>query len=135
MPTARKQQMPDPDEHLTAEDLAHFKDVLEKARLETTTRSLERVHEALDTQTHLPDEADEASNARDQAFELRLADKDRKLIGLIDHALRKIEMGDFGYCEGTGEPIPKARLELRPWARYSVEYKDKLEKDRQLHGL
>ena len=135
MATASTQPAPDPDDHLSADDIAHFKRVLEEAKAEIFARSKERMQEALDTETHLPDEADQATSERDQAFELRLADKDRKLLSLIDHALGKIGRGEFGYCEGTGEPIPRKRLELRPWARYSVEYKDRLEKERKLHGL
>ena len=44
------------------------------------------------------------------------------------------ESGEYGLCEGTGEPIPRARLELRPWARYSVEHKMVLERERALHS-
>lgn len=74
------------------------------------------------------DEVDQASAMEAQNLNLRLLDRDRKLLSEIDHALGKIETGDFGYCEGTGEPIPKRRLELRPWTRHSVKYKEKLER-------
>jgi DnaK suppressor protein len=74
------------------------------------------------------DEVDQASAMVEQNLNLRLLDRDRKLLGEIEHALGKIDTGDFGYCEGTGEPIPKRRLELRPWCRHSVKYKEKLER-------
>jgi DnaK suppressor protein len=74
------------------------------------------------------DEVDLASATVDQNLTFRLLDRDRKLLGEIDHAIQKIQTGEFGYCEGTGEPIPKRRLELRPWCRHSVKYKEQLEK-------
>jgi DnaK suppressor protein len=74
------------------------------------------------------DEVDLASATVDQNLTFRLLDRDRKLLGEIDHAIQKIESGEFGYCEGTYEPIPKRRLELRPWCRHSVKYKEQLEK-------
>ena len=74
------------------------------------------------------DEVDLASATVDQNLTFRLLDRDRKLLSEIDHAIQKIRTGEFGYCEGTWEPIPKARLQLRPWCRHSVKYKEQLEK-------
>jgi DnaK suppressor protein len=74
------------------------------------------------------DEVDQASAMVEQNLTFRLLDRDRKLLSEIDHAIAKLDSGDFGYCEGTGEPIPKRRLELRPWCRHSVKYKEKLER-------
>ena len=82
----------------------------------------------------MTDEAEHAVLDSERGLSLRLADKDRKLLALIYHALGKIDRGTFGLCEGTGEPIERARLELRPWARYSVAYKLTLERERALHG-
>ncbi|RYZ80456.1 MAG: hypothetical protein EOP06_25295, partial [Proteobacteria bacterium] len=42
--------------------------------------------------------------------------------------LEKIKSGEYGFCEGTGEPIPKRRLEVRPWCRHSVKFKEQLER-------
>ena len=74
------------------------------------------------------DEVDLASATVEQNLTLRLLDRDRKLMGEIDHAIAKIDTGDYGFCEGTGEVIPKRRLELRPWCRHSVKYKEQLER-------
>ena len=49
----------------------------------------------------------------------------------IDEALKRIQEGTYGICEGTGKPIPKKRLEAYPTARYCVEYQEKLEEERQ----
>jgi DnaK suppressor protein len=67
---------------------------------------------------------DQAQHETEQNFRLRLADKQRKLLNEIQAALLKFEEGEYGICEGTEEPIGFARLEVRPWARYSVEYKE-----------
>ena len=71
-----------------------------------------------------------ATQISEQAFNLKLADKDRKLLKEIDRALRKFDEDEYGICEGTGDPIRRKRLELRPWTRYSVEHKELLEKQR-----
>jgi len=55
-------------------------------------------------------------------------DSERKLIVEIDDALDRIENGTYGICEGTGQPIPKERLEAIPWARYCTVYASLLEK-------
>jgi RNA polymerase-binding protein DksA len=55
-------------------------------------------------------------------------DSERKLLQEIDDALQRIEEGAYGICEGTGKPIPKARLRAQPWARCCVEYARSLEK-------
>lgn len=59
---------------------------------------------------------------------LGLIDSERKLIVEIDDALQRMEQGTYGICEGGGEPIPKARLEAIPWARYCVVCASLLEK-------
>ena len=74
------------------------------------------------------DEVDLASATVDQNLTFKLLDRDRKLLAELNHAIRKIDDGEFGYCEGTGEPIPKRRLEVRPWCKYSVKYKEQLER-------
>ena len=74
------------------------------------------------------DEVDLATVTIEQDLTFRLLDRERRLLSEIDHALMKMKNGDFGYCEGTGEPIPKRRLELTPWTRHSVKHKEQLEK-------
>ncbi|HSM26630.1 MAG TPA: RNA polymerase-binding protein DksA, partial [Thioalkalivibrio sp.] len=68
-----------------------------------------------------PDPNDRASHESEASLELRTRDRYRKLIGKIDAALRRIDLGEYGYCEETGEPIGLARLEARPIATLSVE--------------
>ena len=68
-----------------------------------------------------PDLNDRASSETDWGIELRTRDRQRKLIAKIDSALRRIEEGEYGYCEVTGEPIGLGRLVARPIATMTVE--------------
>ena len=80
----------------------------------------------------LPDMADRASSESDRALELRARDRQRKLIAKIDAALRRIETGEYGYCEDTGEPIGVARLDARPIATLSLEAQERHERSERL---
>ena len=68
-----------------------------------------------------PDLNDRASSETDWGIELRTRDRQRKLIAKIDSALRRIDEGDYGFCEVTGEPIGLGRLVARPIATMTVE--------------
>jgi DnaK suppressor protein len=68
-----------------------------------------------------PDLNDRASSETDWGIELRTRDRQRKLVAKIDSALRRIEEGEYGYCEVTGEPIGLGRLSARPIATMTVE--------------
>ena len=73
--------------------------------------------------------ADIGSDTYEQEFSLGLMDNGHQLVREIMMAMRRIEEGTFGMCEGTGEPIPKPRLEAYPWARYCVRYAEMIEKN------
>ena len=72
--------------------------------------------------------ADIGSDNYEQEFTLGLMATEQKIVQEILLALRRIDDGSYGMCEGTGEPIPKARLEAFPWARYCVRYAEMIEK-------
>ncbi|HEY8567094.1 MAG TPA: RNA polymerase-binding protein DksA [Beijerinckiaceae bacterium] len=80
-----------------------------------------------------PDLADRASSETDRAIELRARDRQRKLISKIDAALSRIEEGNYGYCEETGEPISLKRLEARPIATLSLEAQERHERNERVH--
>lgn len=92
-----------------------------------------RLSDAINDMEPLADDVDIAQRHSEQAALMRFADKERKLLLEIEHALEKMDNGDYGVCEGTGEPISYKRLEVRPWTRYSVEYKEQLERERRQH--
>jgi DnaK suppressor protein len=79
-----------------------------------------------------PDVTDRASSETDWGIELRTRDRQRKVIGKIDAALRRIETGDYGYCEVTGEPISLPRLEARPIATMTLEAQERHERDEKI---
>ncbi len=79
-----------------------------------------------------PDVTDRASSETDWSIELRTRDRQRKLITKIDAALRRIEDGEYGYCEVTGEPISLGRLEARPIAMMSLEAQEKHERQEKV---
>ncbi len=79
-----------------------------------------------------PDLADRASSETDWAIELRTRDRQRKLISKIDAALRRIETGEYGFCEVSGEPISLARLEARPIATMTVEAQERHERNERI---
>lgn len=79
-----------------------------------------------------PDVTDRASSETDWGIELRTRDRQRKVIGKIDAALRRIETGDYGYCEVTGEPISLQRLEARPIATMTLEAQERHERDEKI---
>lgn len=81
----------------------------------------------------LPDLADRASTETDRALELRARDRQRKLISKIEAALRRIDEGEYGYCEETGEPIALARLDARPVATLSLEAQERHERSERVH--
>lgn len=78
------------------------------------------------------DLTDRASSETDWSIELRTRDRQRKLISKIDAALRRIEAGEYGFCEVTGEPISLARLEARPIATMTVEAQERHERNERV---
>ncbi|PTQ08561.1 RNA polymerase-binding protein DksA [Sphingomonas oleivorans] len=79
-----------------------------------------------------PDITDRASSETDWSIEFRTRDRQRKLIAKIDAALRRIEEGEYGYCEVTGEPISLGRLEARPIATMTVEAQERHERNEKV---
>jgi DnaK suppressor protein len=79
-----------------------------------------------------PDVNDRASSETDWSLELRTRDRQRKLIAKIDSALHRIDDGEYGYCEVTGEPISLGRLEARPIATMTIEAQESHERKEKI---
>ncbi|MEO1733580.1 MAG: RNA polymerase-binding protein DksA, partial [Pseudomonadota bacterium] len=86
-----------------------------------------------DNTRNIPDVADRASEETDRALELRTRDRQRKLVAKIDSALRRIDEGEYGYCDVTGEPISLKRLDARPIATMSLEAQERHERREKVH--
>lgn len=95
--------------------------------------SKETIEGLQDGTRNIPDIADRASEETDRALELRTRDRQRKLVSKIDAALRRIDEGEYGYCEVTGEPISLKRLDARPIATMSLEAQERHERREKVH--
>jgi DnaK suppressor protein len=122
-----------PDAQLTAEEINVLYEKLVTERERVVAGFDRHLQEALGENEVMPDETDMAQRSTEQAYLIRFADKERKLLSEIEHALEKMRSAEYGVCEGTEEAIGFKRLELRPWTRYSVAYKEQMEKDRLQH--
>jgi DnaK suppressor protein len=118
---------------LTPEEIQEFKELLLAKRSEilgdVSTIEKETLQKSRSDLSNMPIHmADVGSDNYEQEFTLDLLDSERKVIIEINDALKRIDEGTYGICEGTGKPIERGRLEAIPWARYSVEYANQKEK-------
>lgn len=100
---------------------------------ELIDQSAETLEGLQDSARNVPDIADRASEETDRALELRTRDRQRKLVAKIDAALRRIDNGEYGYCEMTGEPISLKRLDARPIATMTLEAQERHERRERVH--
>ena len=101
--------------------LMHWRDaILDESRGTLSQMQVEPLRES--------DLNDRASSETDWSIELRTRDRQRKLIAKIEAAMRRIDEGEYGYCEVSGEPISLARLEARPIATMTVEAQERHER-------
>ncbi len=132
--STRKQTKP--KSPLSRKELRHFREILLEKRNDLVgdltgieagalrNSRQEGVGDLSNMPTH---PADIGSDNYEQEFSLGLMESERQLLKEIDEALERIAENTYGICLGTGKPIPKPRLEARPWARYCIEYARKIE--------
>lgn len=117
--------------HLSKKELNHYRTLLIEKRHEIVGDLGAIEQEALrnlDGGTHMPIHmADVGTDTYDQDFMLGLAEAERKQLAEIDDALLRIQQNTYGVCVMTGNPIPEARLEAKPWAKYTIEAARQLE--------
>ncbi len=120
-------------------------DYMNDAQLEFFRQRLQQMerdilHNADETTEHLretvivPDPADRATIEEEHALELRTRDRERKLLKKIQQSLGRIDSGEYGFCEETGEPIGVPRLLARPTATLSLEAQQRRELRQKLYG-
>ena len=116
------------EEYMNERQLEYFRQKLIDWKQDILDGSKSTI-ETMQTETEQQaDFVDRASSEADRALELRTHDRQRKLISKIDAALRRIQEGEYGYCEHTGEPIGVRRLEARPTATLCLEAQEKHER-------
>ncbi|MEO7332248.1 MAG: TraR/DksA C4-type zinc finger protein [Minicystis sp.] len=125
----------DESPELTDEQREELKQKLEELRVQLIASIEERRGEERHITHDVGDEMDEASLEGTAAMTSKLLERDVQQLGRIDRALHKMREGTYGLCEGTGDPIGFARLRLQPWARYSVEYQESVERHAKSRGM
>ena len=115
------------EEYMSEAMRAHFTDILNKWKLELMQEVDRTVHHMQDEAANFPDPADRATIEEEHALELRTRDRERKLLKKIEQSIARIDAGDYGYCDETGEPIGLKRLLLRPTATLCIEAKERQE--------
>jgi len=109
--------------------LTKYRKQLMELRATVMNRGAKRLKDALKlNQEDLADETDHAAAMIQQNVTLSVQERDRWLLGEIEHALSKFEEGIYGLCEDSEEPIDEGRLDAQPWTRYSVEAAEAREK-------
>ena len=120
------------EEFMNPEQLAYFRVRLLAWKEEICRESRETMAALANGPIQEADLTDRASSETDWGIHLRTRDRQRKLIAKIDSALKRIESGEYGFCEVTGEPISLARLEARPIATMTVEAQERHEKNERI---
>lgn len=114
--------VPDPAEpYMNPEQMEFFRKLLVEWKQNILNAAAGTLQQLQDGPIREPDLNDRASSETDWGIELRTRDRQRKLIAKIDSALRRIDEGEYGFCEVTGEPIGIGRLIARPIATMTVE--------------
>lgn len=125
-------KMSDKD-YMNEAQLAFFKNRLEQLRDEIL-KNADQTTEHLRETVIVPDPADRATIEEEHALELRTRDRERKLLKKVEQSLQRIESGDYGWGEETGEPIGVPRLLARPTATLSLEAQQRRELRQKLFG-
>lgn len=140
MESPKKQQVTLPDDYRPSADeefmnerqLEYFRQQLLKWKKSILSEAEGTLAVLQNEPLREPDLNDRASSETDWSIELRTRDRQRKLISKIDAALRRIDDGEYGYCEVTGEPISLGRLEARPIATMTVEAQERHERQEKI---
>ncbi len=118
---------------MEAEKLEYFRNVLSDEMRALLSEAGKTVTEMNSDSSNFPDPTDRATQESDRNFELRIRDRERKLINKIKDALDRIDNGEFGICEECGEEISEARLKVRPVTTLCINCKmEEEEKERRL---
>lgn len=114
------------------ETLAEFKNLLTQQLESLLQDAGKTVSEMTEEKTNFPDPTDRASLESDRNFELRIRDRERKLINKIREALARIDDGTFGLCESCEEPIGVERLRVRPVTTLCIDCKTEQERQEKI---
>lgn len=122
------------EEYMNDFQQEYFRQKLVSWKEELLSESRETLDHLREENWNEPDINDRATVETEAALELRTRDRYRKLINKIDSAIRRIDTGDYGFCEETGEPIGIKRLEARPTATLSIEAQQRHEREEKKYN-
>ena len=125
--------MPD-GEYMNEKQLEFFRTRLQALKDDLLSNAGETTEHLREDTSIVPDPADRATIEEEHALELRTRDRERKLLKKISQSLARIEAGDYGYCDETGEPIGLGRLLARPTATLSLEAQQRRELKQKMFG-
>ncbi|MFG6430663.1 RNA polymerase-binding protein DksA [Roseateles sp. LYH14W] len=125
--------MPDA-EYMNAKQIEFFRAKLEGLKREVLSNAGETTEHLREDTTIVPDPADRATIEEEHALELRTRDRERKLLKKIVQSITRLDSGDYGYCDETGEPIGLGRLIARPTATLSLEAQQRRELKQKMFG-
>ncbi len=125
--------MPDA-EYMNDKQLDFFRTRLEALKDDLLSNAGETTEHLREETSIVPDPADRATIEEEHALELRTRDRERKLLKKISQAITRIESGDYGFCDETGEPIGLGRLLARPTATLSIEAQQRRELKQKMFG-
>ena len=124
--------MPESD-YMNARQLAFFRERLRRLEQDILNNAGATTEHLRETQ-YVPDPADRATIEEEHALELRTRDRERKLLKKVQQSIARIDSGEYGWCEETGEPIGVPRLLARPTATLSLEAQERREMRQKLYG-
>ena len=110
------------------QQLDHFRKKLEEMSLQLLNEAEKTIHDMTGNSDNYPDPTDRASAESDRSFELRIRDRERKLLSKIKAAIERIDDGSYGICDECGDDISIKRLEARPVTTLCIECKTRQEK-------
>ncbi|TXK32898.1 RNA polymerase-binding protein DksA [Ottowia sp. GY511] len=125
--------MPD-TEYMNDKQLAYFRMKLVQLKDDILANAGQTAENLRDDTVVVPDPADRATIEEEHALELRTRDRERKLLKKIEQSIGRIDAGDYGYCDETGEPIGVPRLLARPTATLSLEAQQRRELKQKMFG-
>jgi DnaK suppressor protein len=130
---AEVKAMPD-SEYMNDKQLAFFRHKLSLLKQEIHASAGQTTENLREDTVVVPDPADRATIEEEHALELRTRDRERKLLKKIEQSIGRIDAGDYGYCDETGEAIGVGRLIARPTASLSLEAQQRRELKQKMFG-
>ena len=122
------------DDYMNAFQMAFFRHKLVQLKTDILVNAGETTEHLREDTVIVPDPADRATIEEEHALELRTRDRERKLLKKIEQSIGRIDSGDYGYCDETGEPIWVGRLIARPTATLSLEAQQRRELKQKMFG-